>query len=263
MIENNYYLIGLATCTKISLGIWIILCIFILIKNFTDNDNSENYLDKIYLTIFFFFVLGLGVFISSFLVIYPLYNLFLQDFLDLGFYQKEISQGALQLRFTSLLLGFNFLKSMYNFVADRLLANQKKLIADYPDLQKIEPRMNEYNINVIILTQNLIYGAVTLLLWIFIFLSKSLLELRLVTWGLFFIIDDWAIISDNFIALKGRILKSHKLRIIFFNALLFSLIVTACFRELNNILLSIFITLTFCGLVLLNTTSLFSNDRNE
>ena len=253
MIDNSYSN-GFDISIQISIGIGIIFFIIIFIKNFIPDCkyNAESLGGFLILLIF-----SVGVSIASFLLIYPLCNLLFQNFLSLEIYKKEISQGTLALRFTSILLGFNFLKSLYNFFAYKLLQNQKELIADYPDLQKIEPRINEAYIDFILVSQNLIYGTVTLLLWVFVFLSKSLLELRVVTWGLFFIIDDWAIISDNLIALKGRILKWHKFRIIFFNNLLSIFITSACFRQLDNLLFSIIISVALFFLVLLNAILYF------
>lgn len=259
MLENTY-LIGLEISTKISIGIGIIFFFVFFIKLFIPFwKNFINDFDAILLL----FIYSLGVSISSFLVIYPLYNLILQSFWDLDFYQKQISLGTLALRITSLLLGFNFLKSLYIFITSKLKKTQDKLVADYADLQNIEPLINLEAINFILLTQNLIYGAIILLLWIFIFLSKSLFELRIVSWGLFFIIDDWAIISDNLIALKGRILKWHRLRILFFNGLLSTLIISACFRQLNNLLFSIIITAILFVLVLLNSSYHFQMIRKS
>lgn len=262
MLENSY-LIGLATSIKISIGIGIIFFIVFIVfysKIFIpDWKNIINDFDALFLL----FIYSLGVSTSCFLLIYPLYNLISQIIFNLEFYQKEISQGTLALRITSLLLGFNFLKSLYIYITSKLKENQDKLVADYPDLQKIEPLINVQAISFLLLTQNLIYGAVILLLWIFIFLSKTLFELRVVSWGLFFIIDDWAIISDNLIALKGRILKWHRLRIVFFNGLLSILMISACFRQLNNLLFSLLITVILFVLVYLNTFYFFSTNNKK
>lgn len=263
MIENSY-LIGLTICAKISLGIGIILLILMAILAVREDLQGPQ--DGIYLNIFVLFCFGVGVSISSFLVIYPLLNLILQKFWSLELYRNEISQGTLALRITSLLLGFNFLKSLYNFWEDILRNNQnnqKKPMINFLGLQEISSVMDEDDINVVLVSQNLIYGAVTLLLWIFIFLSKSFLELRVVTWGLFFIVDDWAIISENLVALKGRVLKSHKLRIVFFNALLSIFIISACFRELNNLLFSIFISVMLFALLIVNAKFLIINNNKK
>lgn len=261
MTENSY-LLGIDTSAKLSIAIGIILFILLTIMYFSseldsspDNDSLFKKLISIFFFIFLLLILSIGVSIAFFLIIYPFINLILQKFLTLNFYTREVSQGTLGLRITSILLGFNFLKSSYNFWADTLAQNHEDLTAEYVDLQNINPFMTDTEINFIILSQNLIYGAVTLLLWIFIFLSKSsksLLELRVVIWGLFFIIDDWSIISDNLIALKGRVLKWHRLRIIFFNALLVAFLVSACFRQLNHTPSSIVITLILSLLIIFN-----------
>ena len=255
MLENSY-LIGLDISIKISVGIGIIFLIAIFIYYILYEENNIG-------TFFGVLLISLGVCISSFLLIYPLYNLILQDFLNLEFYHNEISQGTLALRITSLLLGFNFLKSLYNFIENKIKETQEKLTASYPELVEIVSFIKDDFINFIIVTQNLIYAAIVLLLWIFIFLSKSLFELRIVSWGLFFIIDDWAIISDNLIALKGRILKWHRLRILFFNGLLSTLIISACFRQLDNLLFSIIITVILFILVLFNGIFFFPTDKKS
>lgn len=253
MIEN-IYLMGLAICIKVSIVIGIIFFILITLLSFFRDDNLQ---DKILGVAFFVFPLSFGVSISSFLLIYPVFNLTLQSFLTLEFYITETSEGTLGLRITSVLLGFNFLKSIYNFFANKLSKQSKEFIANYPDIGDISPLIDNTGMSIIILSQNLIYGSVTLLLWIFTFLPKSFLEIRLVTWALFFIIDDWDLISDNLVALKGRILRLHKLRIIFFNCLLLIFTAFTCFRELDTLIFSASITLILLILIILNATFFF------
>ncbi|MDZ8185593.1 MAG: hypothetical protein RMX96_12150 [Nostoc sp. ChiSLP02] len=195
-------------------------------------------------------------------MVYLVCNLLLQKFFTLEFYTKEISQGTLGLRLTSILLSFNFFRSLYNLTEDKFLDIHKKLTDNYPDLQNIKSLMDDTSITLLILCQNAIYVFIILLLWIFVFLSKSLLELKVTSWGLFFIVDDWAIISENLIALKGRVLKWHRLRILFFNGFLFIFIVVACFRKLENTLLSFLVSLFLGLLMLFTTTGFFIQDSN-
>ena len=180
-MNQNTYLIGLEISTKISVAIGLALSILFLlgILSYKEGDSHRyDLLTNTFAFVFLFIIITIGVSITSFLVLYPLLNLLLQNFIDLDFYKKEISQGTLGLRVTSLILGLNYFKGLYNWFSDRLLENHKELVADYPSLQNIEPRMDDNNINITIVSQNIIYGAVTLLLWVFIFLSTSLLELK-------------------------------------------------------------------------------------
>lgn len=255
MLENTY-LIGLEISTKISIGIGIIFFIATFIYSIHYGENNIG-------TLFGVLLISLGVCISSFLFIYPLYNLILQNIFNLEIYKKEISQGTLGLRIASVILGFNCLKIIYISSEEKMQKNQDKLVSDYPDLQTIKPLMDNISINATILTQKLIYVTIVLLLWVFIFKSKSLLELQVVSWGLFFIIDDWEIISDNLIALKGRILKWHRLRIVSFNIFLSILIISACFRQLDNLLFSIIITVILFVLVLANASYHFQMIRKS
>lgn len=262
MIETNY-LLGLELSKNISFisgGVFFVLMSYIIW--FSEVTEGSNWIAKL-LGYFLFFIISVGISIISFLVIYPLLNLVLHKSFNLVFYTKEISQGTLSLRFTSVLLGFNFLRISYNLIAEKFSNNYKELIADYPDLQNISSYNSEGNISAIILSQNLIYGATVLLLWIFVFLSKSFFEIRLIIWGLFFIVDDWAIISDNLIALKGRILRWHRIRILFFNGLLFCSVVSACFRRLDNLLYSIIVTTFLLIVVLANTFFFLINDPEK
>lgn len=256
MMEIDY-LLGLELSKNIAITIGVISFILMtLLYLFNTNNTFENFsifLDKILRVIFLFTSISIGLSIASFLIIYPTLNLGFQKFFTLAFYTKEISQGTLSLRVTSILLAFNFLKSAYNLINEKNFENHRKLTADYPDLQRMQPLMKYTSIDLLILSQNLIYGTITLLLWVFIFLSKSLLELHLVIWALFFIIDDWAIISDNLIALKGRILRWHKIRILLFNGLLYYFILSACSQQFSNLylfLIHAFLTL----LVIINAT---------
>ncbi|BDI14598.1 hypothetical protein ANSO36C_04000 [Nostoc cf. commune SO-36] len=264
---NDTYLLGLDDCKNISIAIPLFCnCVFLVvlfIMFFFDNDDSYNFGDKIEVFVFsLLFSMGISfsVSISLFLLSYPLWNLYLQEggLFNLQVYSKEITQGTLGLRITSLLLSFSYLQSLYNAVADRIPKITTELVSDYPDLKDIKPFSSNSTIKIIIITQNIFYGAITLLLWIFIFSSKSLIELRIVSWGLFFIVDDWAIIHDNLIALKGRILRWHRFRILFFNGLMTFSILSACFRKLEHGLFTGLISLLLITLISMNALAFFN-----
>ena len=253
-MNENSYLIGLEISKNISLFIWIIYFIYIQFDVYKDNTLSLSFRIR---TIILVSLVSIGMFISSFLIIYPILNILLQNFQSIAFYKHDISQGTLGLRITSIILSLSFLKSFYNLTNNKFLENHRDLTVEYSDLQELTSFFNDDKINFIILFQNLFYGTITLVLWVFILLSKSFLELQVIIWGLFFIVDDWAIISDNLIALKGRLLKWHKFRIIFFNFFLFSFLISACFKQLDSVLFSILITFILGLLIILITVGFY------
>ncbi|MBW4616162.1 MAG: hypothetical protein KME21_23385 [Desmonostoc vinosum HA7617-LM4] len=251
-LEINY-LAGINVCFFSSLLLTLIVFATILFQRFYLDRYNPPVVDFFTKDLLLIFIYFLGCVISFLLVLYPFINLFNQSQPFFTLYQGEITRGTLALRITSVLLGFKFLKGFYNFYQDKYLEVQNQLIAEYHDLNKLSYKMNENTINFLISTQNIIYGAVTFIIWIFVIFYKDRTSLAsLMSWGLFFIIDDWGIVCDNLIALKGRTLKFHKYRILGFNIFLYILSLIVCFGNMS-LAIAILISLILGYVVIKNT----------
>ena len=79
----------------------------------------------------------------------------------------------------------------------------------------------------------------------------------LLNWAIFFIIDDWILITDYSKIIKGRILKKHKFRIYSFNIILFFLfIIILCVNyQILYIILGIVVISAFMFLVFISSLS--------
>lgn len=209
------------------------------------------------MAILFVMFLAVTFGIAVLLFIHPIINLFKQPFLDFEFYRQELSTGILVLRINSILFGYKALTVITQIEKDEneFLAN----FSTYSDLKEIKNVISSNFIGLIVLTQSVIYTSITLELWYLILFFQTSLETRLVSWGLFFIADDWNIIADNFVALKGRIFESHKWRIIIFNIFLIFTIIIACFKNLP-IFVTAMIFLYLGILLLVNFVCWFYND---
>lgn len=259
-MNENFYLRGIEICFIVSALIAVICSVYM------DSQKPENNNYSFYSNIKKFGIdkaVDVGIGVSIFLMIYPIINLLLNS-QHIDFYKDDLEEGIIGLRIASIVLGFNFLKSFYNCLNNNFSDNHKKLTIEYPDLQNLKSSIDDNYINMIILTQNLIYSTIAFSAWTFIFLSiPTMLQSKLIRWGLFFIIDDWAIISDNLIFLKGRVLKLHKLRIILFNFLLFFLTISAIFQVFKISIYSIYFSISFGVLIVVNMIMFYPKTYRE
>ncbi|BAZ51374.1 hypothetical protein NIES4103_40230 [Nostoc sp. NIES-4103] len=254
---QNQYLLDLI---NFSIGASVASAIFLFFKinkgiNY-DYDLDNNFIVSL-LTFLFVMVLTIASSFTVLLFIHPIINLFKQSFLDFQFYRQELITGILVLRINSILFGYKALILITKFDKDTddFLAN----FSTYSDLEQISDVINIDTIRGILLTQSVIYTSITFFLWYLILFFQASLETRLVSWGLFFIADDWNIIADNFVALKGRIFELHKWRIIIFNIFLVFTILIACFKNLPIVVTGISV-LYFGFLVFVNSISWFIKD---
>ncbi|MDF2388737.1 hypothetical protein JMG10_45405 [Nostoc ellipsosporum NOK] len=255
---ENQYLLDLINIS-ISASVTSAIFLFFKIKKYY-NDRDYNWNIDFYgilVRILFILILTLASSVTVFLLIHPIINLSKQPFLDFQFYRQELSTGILVLRINSILFGYKALILITQIEKDEneFLAN----FSTYSDLKEIQNVISSNLIGLIVLTQSVIYTSITLYLWYLILFFQTSLETRLVSWGLFFIADDWNIIADNLVALKGRIFESHQWRIIIFNIFLVFTILIACFKNLPIIFTGI--SVLYLGfLLLINFVSWFGKD---
>lgn len=217
-----------------------------------------------FLVISIFFCLLSGFLTSEFLLIYPIVNLFHQDFLNLEFYKQELGTGVLALRVSSIILGFQSITTWSIY--------RKKIKSRYSDIDNLKPlkfgkrkytlygRFISRTITFFAL-QFFIYSSIALIIWFNNWFSLIYFERQLISWALLFIVDDWAIISDYFLHLKGRVLLMHDARILFFNIFLFSSILSLLIKILLNSNFELIFNWLICLYIVLLTGAIVVTTR--
>ncbi len=181
--------------------------------------------------------------IGTFLVLYVTFNFFQQPFTNIDFYKAEIRSDILILRGTTV---FICLKSIFSLID--LGLSEKKMYgkvnwkwwnylfrpqsSGYEEIDNLRgTSMRSEDITFILMSQYAFYSLIMLTMWFFIFAVGPIIELKISFLILFFVADDWVIISDYIGILKGRILNSHRLRIRICNFLLLSTSIIALIRH--------------------------------
>ena len=101
----------------------------------------------------------------------------------------------------------------------------------FPELSEL-PRFQHYRIQKYnSVSQYGLFLVVLANLWFLTLHQAETVQIALMSWAFFFIIDDWAIIRDYSYALKGRVFGAHKLRIHVFNVLLIAVLVVTVLQE--------------------------------
>lgn len=154
-------------------------------------------------------------FIPLFLLLFPLVNLISQYevVLRLDFLEAEINSGVLALRISSIMIFINIV----------LLAGKKY---EFILAERISAIYFQY----------VFYGLTLVMLWILTIMSKVSLSTVLLSWAIFFIIDDWAIITSYSNELKTHPIKAHANRILFFNTGILLLLVYTIFIHFGFII---------------------------
>jgi hypothetical protein len=224
--------------------------------------------------LFFCLAITAGVAVSALIFLFPIVNFLLQPWWSTEFYSHEISNGALGLRVTSVLLarkafmslmtetplsyqsfinGFSKQKAnKTSWLSNKFLNPQflaKKNHVDLSGTCELKPVKNSSTITTIQAFQNVFYVCILFSLWFFLITNTSSIWSRSASWLLFFIADDWAIISDYYSILKGRIFKPHLTRLLVTNIALYLLCSLGYLNQLSLWVSTLFVVI--CGLILL------------
>ncbi|NES07180.1 MAG: hypothetical protein F6K22_32915 [Okeania sp. SIO2F4] len=202
---------------------------------------------SIFVSIFFIVLTLTFTLISGFNLIYPVVDLFSHELLSLNFYQQELISGQFGLRIVSLILGMKTISALLDFVYQK-----SNIKTGYPELDNLSVNHPTSKVTAFVLGQLFIYQLATFSLWLSNLFLGFLLETKLISWALFFVVDDWAIISDYYKALKGRFFTSHLIRITFFN-FLFCVVLPITFYKYFNWWTGL---ITFASIAILSTMSL-------
>ncbi len=141
--------------------------------------------------------------------------------------EAELVNGALGLRITSVVIGYHFVSNLWKKISSK--QRRVEYSNEFPELIDLSRQRNAEQLLGIELYQILFFTMIAFLLWAFKAISAHGTAIALISWGFFFIIDDWAIIKGYSFELKGRILKWHRMRLVGFNLLLFVSSIVAIF----------------------------------
>jgi len=223
---------GLVLIVWLTIAIAIILFILFLIIFLQTRGKEENlaspFLGATILVSCFAVYIGLVLFV----LIFPLYNLLAQipSYIIEDYFFSEIGNGILFLRLSSFLLGCHVLEITINF----LRGNKP-------------PKENSSEHRVLLCyAQYGLYLISVFCLWMCIINNFSSSLVILLNWIVFFILDDWIIISSYYIKID-KILKSHIIRIILLNTvilIIFSITLIYHFKLIWSVI-AIIITFIF------------------
>ena len=219
------YFIGLEVAILIAvIGSGIILILMLLVAI------AEKEFKDIPLILIGYIPLGIFFGFSLFIIIYPIVNILFQiHFLTVEFFIVEIKTGILFLRISSFLIGIKIMQFFFTTLFHEEF--KSKQFKDFPKLKDI-PKITDYtNFSLLLFSQYGYYLTILFSLWMFVIQGIDSILVLLLNWAIFFIIDDWILITDYSQIIKGRMLKKHKFRIYFFNIILFLLfIIIMCFN---------------------------------
>jgi hypothetical protein len=212
-------------------------------------------------------ITGLVVFCAAFTIL----NLGLQyeqlaPTLIPAFIERELSNGVFALRITSLFICYRSLAYIAQLIwvyalhyHDSVEDKRRRRFFDrasteYPELDRALSQEESGNVrdedqDLINLSQWGLYAMVLTDLWAlrilplppeesilvppFWFQVEVSLLVALLGWALFFVFDDWAIITQYARSLKGRIFPGHARRIDFFNAVLIGPLLILIFQQFS------------------------------
>lgn len=169
------------------------------------------------------------LFISAFSIINLLLNLLSQPLYSLEFFKdffmKELNNGIIQLRVTSIMITFtailNALRIAYSSrQSQKINILSTNLFPQYPEIENLKEVVPINNLLVAQYLQYAFYTYILATLWTLNITENVSLWSRFAAFFIFFIIDDWIIIADYEIGLKGRIINTHSRKINGFNILL-------------------------------------------
>ena len=201
------------------------------------------------------FVAPAIVSLCFFPLIYCSFNLISQPLLSASFWKAELATGVFAIRVSSYLITYQFLRSLARLAGQKLelLKTRQKRGLNYDDSANftIDRRPEEAglwfgsDIAFAAVAQFLFYLSVIAALWLNAIDGAHSLALALASWALFFIIDDWVIISEYTDELQVPPIPTHLYKVIGFDIALILLVPVAMFSASVQL---IFFILTFAML---------------
>jgi hypothetical protein len=193
--------------------------------------------------ILFSAIAGLVVFCASFTILNPLLQvqqLALRRIPTL--IEQELSNGVFGLRIASLFICYRTLAYMAQIVLVEELRYFDERFFDrasnkYPELDGFDEKVGNVDQDYIYLSQWGLYAMVLANLWVLTILPQEstlvAVLIAVLSFGLFFIFDDWTVTTEYARNLKGRILPWHDFRVHFFNVVLIGPLLALIFLEFS------------------------------
>lgn len=225
------YIVGLNISFISSLLITIILGIIYSIKRPWLKDASRNLpINDFYKYSAIGWTIALFLFFSLFNAFYSVINISLNiveaDTAIRELLLVEIKNGVIAIRLTSITLGISFVSLVFKLAKNTPFPNENKKeeYLDYKESRKFlvncTPKMNSYEFNFLGVTQKAFYLFILSVLWLFTIKNFKSDYSFLLSYALFYIVDDWLIVFRHSIILKGHIVKWHNIRIWLMNFLI-------------------------------------------
>jgi hypothetical protein len=167
-----------------------------------------------------------------------------------AFIERELGNGVFALRIASLFICYRSLGYVAQLIWVYALHyhendqdKRRRRFFDqasekYPALKWLRQDVRDEDQDLINLSQWGLYAMVLTDLWVLTILPQGLprgqsILVALLSFGLFFIFDDWTIISEYARTLRGRILPWHAIRIFSFNLVLIGLLLYVVFQQFS------------------------------
>lgn len=156
-------------------------------------------------------------------IIYCMLNFVLQFDQILGSWRVELANGVLALRITTIILTFQFGKSLFKILTAALS----------PKGNRTRGSTVSANLLVAALFQYAFYLCAIIGLWFCAIENIHSIPATLASWSLFFIVDDSIVISDYAVHFSTPPLSRHVTRVVGFNIVIVALVAVALLESLS------------------------------
>ncbi|HFQ5296572.1 TPA: hypothetical protein ACGVAW_000982 [Vibrio vulnificus] len=176
-------------------------------------------------------VIPVCVFFVFFPVLFTITNFLNQDVLKISFWKEELSNGVFAIRVASCILTFKFISTFIELVKQnstlekRLEKEQFEEKNTINDIESLSSQQADLllkkDLSFLSTLQFAFYLACVTSLWFSTFSGESSIFVMLTSWCLFYIIDDWSVISEYSREHGVMPIDGHKNKVNAFNCLLF------------------------------------------
>ncbi|MBU2907797.1 hypothetical protein [Vibrio splendidus] len=222
---------------------------------------NEGMLKTILVGLLALVVIPICVYFVFFPILFTVTNFLNQDVLKISFWKEELSNGVFAIRVASCILSFKFISIFIELIRQNNLferslkkcqIEERNAINDIESLSEDQATLLlKKDLSFLSTLQFAFYLACVTSLWFSIVSGESSMVVMLTSWCLFYIIDDWSIISEYSREHRVMPMGSHKKKVNIFNCLLFlgssaSLFVSESWMQA----ISMFLILLFFGIAL-------------
>jgi hypothetical protein len=223
-------------------SVLVLIALFVALGGLVGVFKSGSLLHRLKLktfTLFGLLIVPVIVSLSLFPLVYSTSNLLTQEIATTTFWKHELSTGVFALRVSSYILSFQLVRSIFRFVkrkreiarvrSRRGLAAEQ--IANFTvDLKPEEAKLwLRGDLALVASLQFAFYLSAVAALWLSAIDARHSLVTTLASWCIFFIADDWTIVSDYTDHFRVPAMTAHKYKIQLFNVTLLVLVPVSLF----------------------------------